>query len=68
MAILSRTSGQIDVCDVCALVDHDESPKEINYCERCGANICAECESNLPRRAQAWGLRKMKGLPRREAA
>jgi hypothetical protein len=49
----------IDVCDVCALVDGDRTPKPVTYCDRCKANLCAVCHRSVVRRARAMMLRGM---------
>jgi hypothetical protein len=45
-------------CDVCVLVDGDHRIKEVNYCGRCDANICSECQPNTIKRAEAMLRRK----------
>lgn len=46
----SSVQGQ---CDVCLLVDGDESFKLIVWCEDCGAYICKACEEKRMKRAMA---------------
>lgn len=55
------------VCDVCEIVDGNKLPKEVGYCPMCKAQMCAECRRSPGRRAKAWVLRGLKGLPKREA-
>ncbi len=45
------------VCDVCKLVDKDETPKVVGYCGMCGAWLCEGCRASPGRRARAAGLR-----------
>lgn len=40
-------------CDVCSLVDGDESPKDVGYCGMCKAWLCEHCRTSLGRRAIA---------------
>lgn len=40
-------------CDVCAILDKDNSIKEVFFCKECNANICRECEPNWLRRGMA---------------
>lgn len=51
-------------CDVCTLVDGDETPKETGYCGICRAHMCEPCRDDTPRRARAMALRHLKGLRR----
>lgn len=62
--------AKTDVCDVCSLVDGDASPKLVICCKVCRAHLCRECSTmtptNVARRAKAWMLRGLRGLPKRE--
>lgn len=52
---------KMGVCDVHRLVDKDENPREVYYCGMCDAWICLKCDPNLPKRAYALLLRKLRG-------
>ena len=41
------------ICDVCQILDHDKSLKEVHYCHTCDAYICKDCENNWLRRGIA---------------
>lgn len=43
----------IGVCDVCAIVRHDSTPKEVQHCNLCDADLCDFCRSRLTIRAVA---------------
>ena len=45
------------ICEVHYLVDGDSTIREVKYCDICKADICKECEGNLPKRAKAAGMR-----------
>lgn len=49
-------------CDVCALVDHDASEKDVGYCPMCKAWMCEQCRVSPARRARAAGMRAFEGL------
>lgn len=52
----AKMQGQ---CEVCKLVDGDESFKEVFECARCGkVNICRKCENNWLKRGAAFVLKK----------
>jgi len=38
------------VCEVCRLIDKDESIKQVKFCTFCQVNICCECEKRYDRR------------------
>ena len=50
------------VCDVCRLVNNDNTPKECVWCNFCHAWICKDDLNRWDRRAIAMG--KMWGNPR----
>lgn len=52
------------VCDVCRLVDRDETPKDVGYCPLCGAWMCESCRVSPARRARAAGLRALEKFRR----
>ncbi len=47
-------------CDVCSLVDNDNTFKEVVYCEECEAYICKKCQSNWIKRAVAYFIEKLR--------
>lgn len=49
-------------CDVCLLVDADESFKLVTYCKVCNANICLDCNKNWLKRSKAYFLKKIKSF------
>ena len=49
------------VCDVCRLVDGDQSIKLCSWCSLCGAWICQQCSPDAIRRATAMMRRAMYG-------
>jgi hypothetical protein len=48
---------ELQICDVCRLLDGDEKPKVCFYCSMCDANICQQDSWRWDRRARAF-LRK----------
>jgi hypothetical protein len=50
---------QIQVCDVCKLLDNDLTLKECYYCGTCKAWICRSDQTALGRRARAMIKRKI---------
>ena len=55
----AQTQVQIGVCDVCLLVDGDDSAKTVSFCSFCQSWICQRCSQNPIKRARAAGLRKL---------
>lgn len=58
------------VCDVCSLVDGDQSEKPVICCGMCSAHLCGKCAGHTPkhlaRRGHAWLLRGYRGSAKRE--
>lgn len=48
---------QLHICDVCKLIDKDETLKFCTFCPVCNAWICTKDRNRLDRRAQAMALR-----------
>jgi len=44
------------ICDVCFLVDGDETTKPCSYCSFCDAWLCERCRPDLRRRALAAAI------------
>jgi hypothetical protein len=44
---------QFRPCDVCVILDNDQTIKECAYCGLCDKWICAVCRPNMLRRAEA---------------
>ena len=49
----------VGTCDVCRILDHDERPKKVQYCDFCSANIC---ERDLYNTRRVKAFMKDKGL------
>lgn len=45
--------AELHVCDVCRIVDKDETVKLCQFCTSCKAWICDTCRSNPIRRTHA---------------
>ena len=41
-------------CDVCRILDGDETPKEVTYCHLCDAHLCKRDRKSFIRRALAF--------------
>jgi hypothetical protein len=50
-------NGTTGVCDVCATLDDDWSPKFVKWCSFCKAWLCAPCSRDWGRRARAAASR-----------
>ena len=59
MACTSCSQTTSSVCKVCALLDGDESIKQVKYCDFCNVHICASCEGNIVRRFDAFKKAKV---------
>ena len=47
------------MCDVCLILDRDQSTKLCTFCGLCNAWICEGCKSNPVRRSLAMLKRKL---------
>lgn len=44
-------------CDVCKILDGDDTPKEVTYCHLCNAHLCAKDRKSIVRRLMAMTRR-----------
>jgi hypothetical protein len=58
------TAMEQRACDVCTLVDGDSAAKEVGYCSRCNAWMCAACRRDPVRRAKAAGKKAFGSMMR----
>ena len=49
----------LNVCDVCRLIDNDETPKACAYCSLCDSYICQRDQSDWWRRGKAFLKRRL---------
>lgn len=49
----------LEICDVCRLIDGDVSPKWCAYCSLCDAWVCVDDQSRPGRRLHAAYLRRL---------
>lgn len=59
--VTNQTQPTPDVgqCDACALIDHDTSPKLVQFCKLCNAWLCDTCRASPWRRAKAAAKRAL---------
>jgi hypothetical protein len=52
-------SRKIGVCEVCRKLDGDSSPKPVEWCPSCRADICDRCRGDWGRRLKAAAIKGM---------
>jgi hypothetical protein len=55
----AQNTRQVQVCEVCRLLDGDRIPKWCTWCNQCKAWICDADWKNMPRRMMAAGFRRL---------
>ena len=52
-------------CDICIILDGDDSAKPVKWCNMCGKWRCEPCRNDLLRITRAVALQALDGLKRK---